>query len=286
MESIRGKRSCEIGADEIATLARAHAEVLVDLGTGDGRFVRHMALARPDRLAIGVDACRENLRPISRVAPRNALYIIANVLDLPEVESGWLEPESSCLEPENGWPNAGFTAAAHHITVNFPWGSLLRGLLDGETSLLRGIRNIAVPDALLEVRLNAGALAEEGWTLDQGAGRISAVLSDAGFEYARGAEIDRQSLRSLPSTWAKRIAFGRDARAVHVTSRTPRPRRCRAPPLRWQSLADSRQRVEATCRHPCPPKSVYFWGSAGVCKWPLLDRCVELWHPAGAERSV
>ena len=45
---------------------------LLDLGAGDGRFVAQMARAYPDSLAIGIDACRENLIEQSRRAPENA----------------------------------------------------------------------------------------------------------------------------------------------------------------------------------------------------------------------
>jgi 16S rRNA (adenine(1408)-N(1))-methyltransferase len=206
----------EIGAEEIAALARVHAEVLIDLGTGDGRFVRHVALERPDHLAIGLDACRENLRAVSHTSPPNALYVIANALDLLR---------------ESNRPGGGLGVAARYLTVNFPWGSLLRGLLDGEPSLWRGIQGAAAPDALLEIRLNAGALAEEGRTLGEGTSRIAAAIRDAGFEAPHVTEIDRASLRALSSTWAKRIAFGRDPRAVHIRASFPGERRCRAPPF-------------------------------------------------------
>jgi 16S rRNA (adenine(1408)-N(1))-methyltransferase len=217
MESVQGKRSVDIGADHIASLARAHAEVLVDLGTGDGRFVLHAARARSDCFAIGVDACRENLRATSRTAPSNAIYLIANALDLP--------PDLDGL--------------AHHVTINFPWGSLLRGLLDGEPSLMCSLDRVAASDAVLDVRLNAGALAEVGWTLETGADRIRCTLAAGGFKTGPIGYLDNQALRWLPSTWAKRLAFGRDPRGLLVPAvmgvawkqRREGPA-CRAPPVR------------------------------------------------------
>ena len=61
---------------------------------------------------------------------------------------------------------------ASKITINFPWGSLLTALLDGEPRLLEGLLAISRAGAALEVRLNAGALAEAGYTLESGAARI------------------------------------------------------------------------------------------------------------------
>lgn len=205
METIRGKHSGAIGAHEVAALAHARTGVLLDLGTGDGRFVRHVALADPARLAIGVDACRENLVAASRTAPPNALYVIANALNLP----------------------AELRGLASHITINFPWGSLLRGLLESDPDLLQGIGATLEPGGGLELRLNAGALDEEGWAFEQGGDRIQRVLRDAGFTVGSVVPIERKSLRALPSTWAKRLAFGRDPRGLYLCTSAARGR---APP--------------------------------------------------------
>ena len=63
---IQGQASLQIDALRAgASLARL-SRILLDLGAGDGRFVRHMATRCPARFAIGVDACRENLRADSR----------------------------------------------------------------------------------------------------------------------------------------------------------------------------------------------------------------------------
>ena len=78
MEFIRGKHA--VGVDP-ATFARqivGYPHVLIDLGTGDGRFVRHIATTSPDTFAIGIDLCADNLRKESRRAPANALYLIAS----------------------------------------------------------------------------------------------------------------------------------------------------------------------------------------------------------------
>jgi 16S rRNA (adenine(1408)-N(1))-methyltransferase len=127
MECIRGKTSAGIDA---AGLDAGNDDVLIDVGTGDGRYVIHVARTRPSWFAVGVDACRENLRKASRRAPANALYVIANALALPKELDGM----------------------ASKVTIHFPWGSLLVGLLDGEPGLLEGLLAIARPGAALEVR--------------------------------------------------------------------------------------------------------------------------------------
>ena len=73
MECIRGKTSAEIDADRLAAAVAGYDGVLIDIGTGDGRYVLHVAQTSPTWFAVGVDACRDNLREASRKAPPNAL---------------------------------------------------------------------------------------------------------------------------------------------------------------------------------------------------------------------
>ncbi len=129
MESIQGKRTLFIDSAALTEKLVGYSRVLVDLGTGDGRFVRHMASADSTCFVIGLDACRENLREVSRQAQRNTLYCIANALALPVELHG----------------------LATHVTINFPWGSLLDGLLTGNGALMGGLIAITRPGALIDV---------------------------------------------------------------------------------------------------------------------------------------
>ena len=203
MEMIDGKRSCAIDAAGLQSRLAGYRDILVDVGTGDGRYVRHVAHSCPQQFAIGIDACRENLRCASRKAPYNALYIIARAEALPRELSG----------------------LATHITINFPWGSLLAGLVDGDPALLHGLRGIARPGAVLEARLNGGALAEAGWSLEQGGARVRRVLRDHGFAVEPLVGLDAAALRACPTTWAKRLAYGRDPRALYLRAIWPITRR-------------------------------------------------------------
>lgn len=202
MEVLRGKRTYTMDGDELAALVQGYSEVLLDIGTGDGRLVRHLALADARCLVVGIDACRENLRVTSRRSPPNALFVAANALALPAELAGLA-----------GWAG-----------INFPWGSLLQGLLDGEPSLLRGLRAIGRPGARLEVRLNGGALTEAGWPLQEGSLRVRDVLQDAGFGMRDVRELDAGALRRLQTTWARRLAHGRDPRGMELLAVRSAPR--------------------------------------------------------------
>ncbi len=199
MKSIRGKQAWCIDAVTLAARIARYRAVLMDIGTGDGRYVRHVAQRQPTWFAIGIDACRENLRAASRDAPPNALFIIANALALPGELRG----------------------VATRITINFPWGSLLRGLLGGDPALLGGLAALARPGATLEIRLNGGALAEAEYALDAGMTRIQQAIRAWGFALQQSVPIDADALRVYPTTWAKRLAYGRDPRAWYLAASGP-----------------------------------------------------------------
>jgi 16S rRNA (adenine(1408)-N(1))-methyltransferase len=186
VETIQGTRKTTIAAPTLTALAAAYAHTWLDLGTGDGRFVQHMARALPRTLVVGVDACRENLRVQSRRSAPNALFAIANALDMPAALDG----------------------IAHRVSINFPWGSLLEALVEGDARLLDGLQRISRADALLEIRLNGGALLQHDLDAVEGVERVRAVLTRAGWRCSQPSQLGPRQLRDLPSSWAQRLAFG------------------------------------------------------------------------------
>jgi 16S rRNA (adenine(1408)-N(1))-methyltransferase len=197
MEIIRGKKSLELNMDGLQMQIAGYKNVLLDLGTGDGRFVHRTAGKYPDRFVIGLDACRENLREGSRAQPANALFVIASAQALPFELSG----------------------LCTGISINFPWGSLLRGLLDSDSALLDGLARVARPNADVTIRLNGGALAEAGWDAEAGAWQVHDSLWAGGLRVQAPALMDQAALRACPTTWAKRLAFGRDPRGWIISAR-------------------------------------------------------------------
>lgn len=198
METIRGRMSHTIGLIELSEQLADYNQIALDLGTGDGRFVRCMAKKQKDTFFIGVDACRENLRANSLVKLPNALFVIAGAQALPLELKGLVS----------------------RITINFPWGSLLESLLNNDASLINGLVLITRHCANLDIYLNGEALKTAGWTLETGADQIELVLNGIGWKMKSRSCLDAQTLRSFPTTWAKRLAFGRDPRAIRITLQT------------------------------------------------------------------
>ena len=195
METIRGRTSFEMDFCGLSERLVGHNYILLDLGTGDGRYVRCMAEQYKNGFFIGMDACRENLRLNSQRKLSNALFVIASAQSIPQELNG----------------------LASHVNINFPWGSLLESLLNKDASLLSGLSLVARPCAGMDIYLNADALATTGWTLESGAYQIQRVLTANGWKTKSRACMDAHILRSFPTTWAKRLAFGRDPRAIQLS---------------------------------------------------------------------
>ena len=192
METIQGKTPIELNQAELQRQLTSYKHIHLDLGTGDGRFINYMAEQHPCSFFIGLDACRENLRANSRRKLPNALFVIASAQSLPIELNGLIS----------------------HITVNFPWGSLLESLLTGDSRLVNSLEYISSSIVVLEVRLNGGALAEAGIALQAGADQIYNNMLRSGWKMNAPVMMNTNALHNFPSTWAKRLAFGRDPRAI------------------------------------------------------------------------
>ena len=140
MEIIVGRKTEELGPGAFARLISGYRELWLDLGSGDGVFVYDSAKDHPDALVVGVDANRDNLRHYSAKARRkavrgglpNALYAIAPVERLPRELDG----------------------RAARVFINFPWGSLLRAVVEPAEPVLEGIARAGADRARLSILLN------------------------------------------------------------------------------------------------------------------------------------
>jgi 16S rRNA (adenine(1408)-N(1))-methyltransferase len=173
---------------ELAAWASGYDTITLDLGAGDGRFARSCAVANPRTGVIAVDTCADSARSHLRRAPGNLRFIVADACALP----------GDVIE------------LAGEVTLNFPWGKLLRALLADDPAFVDALT--ARP---FTVRVNAGAFAEAGYAYDAGIEQLTINLVTAN-RRVQVRHLTREDLRQVPSTWAKRLAFGRDPRAVEI----------------------------------------------------------------------
>ena len=197
MEYICGKKTAQMDGLNLTDRLAGYARIGLDLGTGDGRFVEQQACQDPRTFYIGVDACRENLVEISRKAPGNALFVIANAETLPAELDG----------------------IADFITLNFPWGSLLEGLFQAESRLISGLQRVPKPGASLELRLNESAIRQSARTIEAARRQVLAALESGGFELNTVEKLEGKTFKNFPSNWARRLASGREGQVLYVAAR-------------------------------------------------------------------
>lgn len=181
-------------------LIDASKGIIVDLGTGDGRFVYQSARQNPGRFYIGIDASANSLEKLSEKIHRkpakgglkNALFIQAAVETLPEELDG----------------------LANEVHIHFPWGSLLKGVATGDETILKNIRRICAPDAVLEIIIGVDKERDAGELARLHIAHISrefvetSLLSrydNCGLDITEYGEFNAGNWPDICTTWAQRL---------------------------------------------------------------------------------
>ena len=182
------------------SLRRTGEGVIIDIGTGDGRFVYQSARRNPRKFYIGIDP---NVRPLEKLSERiyrkpskggasNVLFIQAAVEDLPPELDG----------------------VADELHVHFPWGSLLRAVATGDVSIIRNLRRICSPEALLEVVVGLDPVRDQSEIERLGLPSLSLEFIDeslianyaaAGFEISERGILTASEWPEFNTSWAKRL---------------------------------------------------------------------------------
>jgi 16S rRNA (adenine(1408)-N(1))-methyltransferase len=168
------------------------------------------AAAQVDRLVVGVDASAAAMAEASRRAGRrpergglpNALFVVAAAKALP--------PELDGL--------------ADLVTVHFPWGSLLRGLLGADPAVMDGLVRVMRPGATLSMLVSST-------DRDRGAGVAPVderALAALALDYGRhGLAVTRMrpatpaDVAASRSTWGRRLGAGDRRPAWLLEARLP-----------------------------------------------------------------
>lgn len=181
---------------------------MIDIGTGDGRFVSAAARANPNKFYIGVDANASALEKLSMKATRrpakgglpNAMFVQAAVEDLP----------------------GEFDGVADEIHIHFPWGSLLRAVTVGDNIVLTSLSQIAAPGCLLEIAIGIDPVRDYAElerlgipeiTQNYFEGILIAKYAAAGFAAKECKELGLIEWARFETSWARKLS-GNESRKV------------------------------------------------------------------------
>ena len=167
----------------------------IDAGTGDGRAVLRDAAREPATLVLGLDANAAGMAESSRRAAG-------------PVRKGGLTNARFVLAAAEA-PPADLAGIAHVVTVRFPWGSLLRGVVGRDEAVAGGLASLVAPQGALELLL--APLERDGLdgvptAPDALVAGAEAAFAAHGFELLDEAEVGPAELRATGSTWARRLA--------------------------------------------------------------------------------
>jgi 16S rRNA (adenine(1408)-N(1))-methyltransferase len=188
-------------------LPRTGAGIVIDLGTGDGRFVLRAARKHPNKFFIGVDANAKPLEKPSMKATRkpgrgglaNALFVQAAVEDLPGELDG----------------------VADEVHIHFPWGSLLGALGAGDARILASLRRVCATGAMLEIVIGVDTGRDRSELMRLGLsatddGDIAVPIRSfetCGFELVEHRQLSSRQWALLETAWARKLT-GNPSRKV------------------------------------------------------------------------
>lgn len=184
----------------------------MDIGTGDGSYAYKAARQNPEKYFIGLDSNAENMqlysqkacKPLQKGGCSNLLFTIANADMLPEELNGLVSD----------------------ITVLFPWGSLLKAVATTDEQFLAGLKRISAPGARFKALFSLEPTIEKKVMESFGLPSLSSESLDllkaayvrAGFKI-KWRMISQDELKSFPSAWAKRLAYGRPRPCVELSGK-------------------------------------------------------------------
>ena len=188
--------------------------MIIDIGTGDGRFVYQSARQNPNNFYIGIDP---NARPLEKISEKihrkpakggapNVLFIQAAVEDLPSELSG----------------------VADEVHVHFPWGSLLRAVATGEVAVLTNLRRICAPGALLEIVIGLDPERDQteierlcltSLSIEFIDNQLAPNYRVAGFETIERGILSASEWPEFNTSWAKRLHGNEQRNITYLIAR-------------------------------------------------------------------
>jgi 16S rRNA (adenine(1408)-N(1))-methyltransferase len=201
---VTGKQVVDVDGGAFASLAARYERVLVDVGTGDGRFALHLARTRPRTLVVGVDALKENLEETARKAARPP-----KKGGTPNVVYVWATAENPPCELRH---------RADAVQVILPWGKLMVGLLLARDDILDGLRTLGTPGTTFRAVVNAEVwgdpipLEARGLpelTPERARDELAPRYSRHGIRIEHAALLDAGQVREVRSTWSKKLSASR-----------------------------------------------------------------------------
>jgi 16S rRNA (adenine(1408)-N(1))-methyltransferase len=214
LEILKGKKSEFLEESEFLSGLKDYSQIIIDIGTGNGKFIYEKAKNNPENFYIGIDPNRKALEKFSskiykkpeKGGVSNAVYIISNIESLNE-------------KLEN---------IAHEIFIINPWGSLLSFSVNAAPHFLEVIKRIAKNNSSLKMYFNYSSKYEPQ-TMEK------LEIEDLHDEYiekfmkkeylTHGIEIlefkklTNEEFKEISAQWSKKLGFGRERTVWEISGK-------------------------------------------------------------------
>ncbi len=205
IEVIQGKKSEFMTFSEIKTVASGYKKVILDLGTGDGKFVYENAKNIGGYFWLGIDPNRSALEKYSAKIYKkeskgglsNAMYIISSIETLPEEMNDFFD----------------------EIYINYPWGSLLKHTVQGSNHVIKNLVRVAKNKSRLTMYFNYNSKyeptkMEELEIPDLSDEYINNIMipkyKSSDIQITSYKQLGNEDIKSVNAKWGKKLAFGRE----------------------------------------------------------------------------
>lgn len=214
MHIVRGRTHETITRDQLLALVEPYARVALDVGAGDGSWAYRHAAAHSDIFVIALDPVAENMREWSAKAAKkpgkggapNVIFAVAS-LEQPPTE---------------------LRAIADEVTVTLPWGSLMRGLILGDDTILAGLASFAKDGASVRVVLNTRIYDDPvpieardlpDLTADYVRNALVPAYARHGLKITDAREMQAEEVAAIGTTWGKRLSHRRPPPSMLIEAR-------------------------------------------------------------------
>jgi 16S rRNA (adenine(1408)-N(1))-methyltransferase len=189
------KKIVEFSARQLAELVAAHERVVIEVGMGNGAFLRALLGDEPSTLAVGFDPSVEAVERASRIAAQRG--------DNPVFLRAAIEA-----------PPAELADLADTLHINFPWGSLLRGLVQPDDVVLRNVAGLMKPGAAFDFLLTYHAERDAALGLpeltEEHFERLARAYRQHGLIIYEWRRATPEEVEASHSSWAKRLRSNKE----------------------------------------------------------------------------
>ncbi len=181
-----------------------YEKTIIDLGTGDGRFVYKNAKQNPNNLYIGIDPSQKQLQTYQKKINKDRLEnakLLAGSIELLPTQHPHLKE------------------SADVVYINFPWGSLLGAIANAKSELIANISWLIKKGGSVEILFGYSQEAEPTETKrlglddlneDKIRNQIASVFKKNNLYLKQLTNVTKKESFKLDSSWGKKLSFGQE----------------------------------------------------------------------------